>query len=557
MSEAAASLAPNDDSFDISIGEENDGIFATCLKPSAHTLDTDILRQIIYRHGYSAAYFDEELMQSVVDAHNQTQEKFHLKIGERRDAYCKVLVTPDQQKAFLSTNLAYGGRELCRADIFKAMVAAGVCRGIINQCISYALEKGRVDRILIARGVKPINGKDSEFKPLIVKYRDRRPLIDESGRAHYQEIGNLVTVSTGDAIMRRLPPSKGIDGFDVLGNCLKARDGQDIPYSSELTGVSIDPDDPDVLRASVNGQPLILNHGAIVEKTIHLEEVDLNSGNIDFDGSISISGKVATGMSVFASGDIIIGGMVEAAATVRAGGDIDVQQGIIGRGAVADDKGETGKGIAVIEAGGNVSARFIEHAKVNAGQSVLVDELLAHSEVSAASEVVAGNKKSKNGHIRGGSVSAGIRISAQVLGSPAGVATHLKCGDLEVHNNALEQAQVAMEECRQRRRLLEQNLARQCVAATTSHNKHVSKDIIQRTQSQLDDVNAEITKLHVETTSLKQQLEDCFSRQIHCQKKAYPNIDIAIADASIRLAEEKSFGRFYYEDRQILFTSAK
>jgi len=542
-----------DDAYAIRVSIENKDIYASFKQANDNPLDSDSLRHIIRDSGYSNAFIDEESVHSLVDAYNEKRVDVRLKVGELRDAYCRVFVSVDQQKAFLSTNLACGGRQLNRADIFKAIVNAGICRGILNQCINYALQHGRVDRILIARGALPIHGKDSEFKPLISNYRDRRPRIDENGRAHYQDIGKLVTVAKGEALMRRLPPSQGIDGFDVLGNQLTAREGMLIPFSDELSGVEIDNEDPDLLRASVNGQPLFLNHGAIVEKTIRIENVDLSSGNIDFDGSIAISGNVATGMSVTASGDVYIDGMVEAAATICAGGDIIVLQGIIGRGMISDDKGEAGKGTTIIKAAGNIKARFIEHANVNAGRSIAVEELLAHSIAYAGDEIRVGNDDSKNGHIRGGTVCAATAIYAQVLGSPSGVATRFMCADISELQAQLKLAQQNLEEYRQRRRILEQNLARQCVAATASNDQAASRRVIQRTQSQLDEVDQEINQLHCESNQIKQHIEINRGQRIYCRKKAYSNIEISIADASLKLNEEKSFGHFYFQESQIHF----
>lgn len=555
MTEPAPRIDSPADDYGINIEEvdEDKAIYASFEHAIAPPLEIETLRQILSRSDKSDAYYQDDLLQSVVDAYNAEQQQVKLKIGERRDAYCKITVSQDGLKAYLTTNTAYGGRELQRSDIFKAITQAGVRRGVINQCISYALEQGRVDRILVARGIAPKKGKDSEFQPLIVKYRDRRPRIDENGRAHYQDVGNLLTVSAGEALMQRLPPQPGTSGIDVFGNPIIACDGKIIPFCNDLTGAAIDPDNPDLLRATISGQPLIINHGAIVEKTLQVEDVDLSYGNIDFDGSITVSGKIATAMSVIASGDIVIAGTVEAAATLRAGGDIVVQQGVIGRGAVHDDKGDTGKGTAILQAAGNVSAHFIEHAQIIAGQSVKVEKLLAHSDVQAGGEVIVGDRRSKNGHIRGGSISAKRGISAQVLGSPAGVATQLVCG---VHQELLEQMQElqqSMEECRSRRRLLEQNLSRQCVAASGSKNKQISEDAIQRTQSHLSEVFRELDQLQSQLDQLKQLAHEYSETQIVCYKKAYPNIDITIADANLKLSEEKGFGHFSNKERQIVF----
>lgn len=470
-----------------------------------------------------------------------------------QDGQCRIQVSHDHLKAYLSLTPAKGGKPITRTDIFKAIVAAGISRGVINQCVSYALEKGACNQLLIAKGHPAKAGKDSEFESLLPKIRDRRPRIDDHGRAFYQDVGQLVTVTKGEPLVRRHPPAKGQDGFDVFGHPIASTMGQEFPFSPNLRGVAVDPDDPNVLLAAISGQPIIALHGVNVEPSIILESVDLNTGNISFDGSISITGNVCTGMTVSATGDILIGGMVEAAASVTAQGDISVKQGIIGRGAVSADNGEIGKGTAKINSGGNVSARFIENAWVRAGQSVAVEELIAHSDIKAANRVLAGNPSSTKGHIRGGIIVAQLGIQAKVLGSPADVATRLQVGDTKDLKQKLDQQAEIVQQQRELRQQLELRLAKICINPS-GQSKDSSKEAISTLNREIHGLNQDMLQNQRGYLELKQQLDQLRQARIGCLIRAYPNIELTIADTVTKLEAERFAGEFSLDNQQINFT---
>jgi uncharacterized protein (DUF342 family) len=66
-----------------------------------------------------------------------------------------------------------------------------------------------------------------------------------------------------------------------------------------------------------------------VEATLTIPRVDLNSGNVYFEGRIVVTGDVIAGMKVRSDSEVIIHGVVEAA-EIEAKGDIVVKGGVIG-----------------------------------------------------------------------------------------------------------------------------------------------------------------------------------------------------------------------------------
>jgi hypothetical protein len=81
--------------------------------------------------------------------------------------------------------------------------------------------------------------------------------------------------------------------------------------------------------AIVPGQPTVIKNGVKVNPVLDVENVDLSTGNLSFEGTVRVSGDVLTGMKMNVGGDVVINGTVEAAEIV-AGGSVTVKGGVIG-----------------------------------------------------------------------------------------------------------------------------------------------------------------------------------------------------------------------------------
>src|SRR5690606_8991545 len=137
----------------------------------------------------------------------------------------------------------------------------------------------------------------------------------------YRELGNLLLVAPGDALMRRIPAKPGKDGFTVTGKVLPAPAHIDIAYAKDLAGVVFDDHDPDLLRAAVAGVPAVRPNGVLVNPMVEVQAVDLGSGNLGFVGTFRVRGDIKAGMTVQVRAAVIVMGTVEAA-TIKAGGNL-------------------------------------------------------------------------------------------------------------------------------------------------------------------------------------------------------------------------------------------
>lgn len=337
-----------------------------------------------------------------------------------------VCIAPDGLSARVSFAPAPAGAAIGRDHVLAALQAAGVVHGVSIAAIDDAVAWTFADAALVAEGRAPVPGRDASFELLIPDAKSRAPKVDEHGTVDFRDLGRFFSVKAGTPLMRRTPATPGVDGIDVLGRPLAAVPGVDTPFAPQLRGAAINPRDATLLEAAITGQPVLVTHGVSVEPTLTLPAVDLSTGHVSFEGSVTVLGDVKAGMKIEATGDVTVGGVVEAA-QIHAAGDVTIRGGIIGHGEwseAADDGADTAR----IVCGGTLHTRFAENASVEAGGCIFVQDAVRQSRLSATSKVMVGPDDGSRGQIIGGRTLATLRVQAAVLGSPAGVRTVVEVG---------------------------------------------------------------------------------------------------------------------------------
>jgi hypothetical protein len=163
----------------------------------------------------------------------------------------------------------------------------------------------------------------------------------------------------------------------------------------------------------MNGQVILSGDRIHVEPVYTVTgDVNLKTGNILFLGTVVVTGNVEDGFSVKAAGNIEVMGSV-GKGDLDAEGDIIVHRGI------------TGKSTGSVKCGKSVWSKFIENARVEAGELVVVSDGIINSEVYANRRIIC---KGKRAAIVGGRTRASEEINAKILGSVAGMETVLEVG---------------------------------------------------------------------------------------------------------------------------------
>lgn len=334
----------------------------------------------------------------------------------------KIVVTKDKLAAMMV--ICKPERELSPPDIDyikSAITNAGVVNGIIWEVVEETLSARKWDTpIKVAAGNKPTKGEDAYFTYTFDTERKFTPKEDKEGRIDYRSLEFIRNIEKGKVLVRKTPPTDGIDGVNVLGEKISAPLGRDFPFRNGInTTVS---EDGLSLVASTGGS-IVFTRGniSVNEITTIGGDVDMSVGNIDCSGTVKISGNVKAGFKLNIGGNLEIGGNIEDC-------DIKCDGNILIKG------GGFGSGHGKIIANGDIIIKYAEGLNITSenGDVISGGELLNCN--VRAKEIV--TVKSQQGKIIGGTIIAGREISASSIGCDTGTITRLYVGcDDEMLNN--------------------------------------------------------------------------------------------------------------------------
>lgn len=437
-----------------------------------------------------------------------------------------------------------GGAAPDPAAARAALEKAGVIFGIDEPAIANALGPALGSQTEVARGTPPQPGKDGWLEPLVAVNQQRLAHADAQGRVDFRDRGATPSVNPGDALMRRHPPVPGASGQGVTGKVLPVAAAKAAKFSVRLQGVKVAPDDPDLLRATVAGQPILVSDGITVEPILRLETIDMASGNVEFIGSVEIHGDVQTGMRVKAGGDITVGGIVEAAELI-AGGNIVVKGGVIGH-SPQEGKDVQRVDTAILTAKGSIKARYLENCIVLAEQTVEVEEAMIQCDVTAIDQVLVGSEGNGKGSIVGGTVRATARVRANVLGGPGSSQTRIYVGVNPLLQRAIEERREHIEG-----KLKESGeLTKVLKLLATRPDK---SEITAKARLTLQKVNEEIAEALKEEKILKARLQVADQARIVVSGRVYSGITATIGKKSRFVPEDAGPGVFVIANDTLIY----
>lgn len=283
--------------------------------------------------------------------------------------------------------------------------------GFEKQIRALDREHPHLARIVVAEGKAPVNGYDEYFEPLLSVEKKVGKILSD-GRIDYKEQDSIIQVQKNQEILQRIPAVKPEDGYNVFGEVVSAqreeRDGLKRGENIVQSGL-----DDSIFISAIDGCLNITNNKVSVMPVAVIQgDVDLDSGNIQFNGAVRITGSVRSGFKVQADSDIIIEGDVDNAQLI-AGGSIVVKMGIVGKDGTR------------ITAKGDVSARFVQNAKIEAGKNVIVSDSIINCDILSYDKI---EVTGKNGKIIGGKLVALYEIKAPIIGTQTETITNLTVG---------------------------------------------------------------------------------------------------------------------------------
>jgi len=512
---------------------KEDGVFLEINTERLANLDKDGLMHHLYRKKISGLNSDSAiaLMESGGCAKIAPSQSEHI-YGEE----LSVDVPPDELVAVVRLLAPEpDGPALKVKDALQILTTAGVIRGIDEAALSAIINSREYDDpFVVASAIPPEDGEDGK---LIFHFstdeRSGCPVEIGNGRVDLRTLDLFVPVVEGLLLVSRSNATEGQPGITVKGNSIRQRPGKEIalPRGKNVRYN----DDKTEMYATCSGMVEYVNNSVNVSNVYKINgDCDTSVGNIDFDGSVLITGSVRSGYTVKATDGISVGGSVESAKLI-AGGNVEVKGGM------------QGAGRGIIEAGGSVSILYVEQGAIVADGPVKLDVSI-HSRIEAGGTLHATGRR---GAIIGGNIAVAGDVVANYLGALSNTRTEVKVG--------------AMPRKRQRQSVIESELARLASERVKLdqldrylENAHGTIDDetwlkIHYTSEENRRINVEDTDAYTEELStLLDEMEHATSSKVHVFETVFTGSRIVIGSNALKIDDEVSYATFKCNDGEVV-----
>ncbi len=329
--------------------------------------------------------------------------------GDEEEPYARLIVEMprDKMKATIKYDTRDGARLPTKEMVMAALSEAGVVYGINEDAIDIGIKS--LTSFVAAEGLLPIPGENAYIDRKFDLGIQGKPVVDEYDKVDYKDLNLFVLAKENQTLAIRIPQTKGTPGKNILGEPVPAQNGRPCPMpegkNTKVVGEHR-------LIATCNGQ--IVDKGSRISVDPRLEikgGVGVQTGDIEFDGTVQIKGDVEQGFKVKATGDIEIKGAINGAEVT--GRNVYISGGI------------TGADRAKVYAEHDVRTAFAENALIEAGNDVFIADIALHSQIRAGKRLI---MEDKHGQITGGHAVAGEMVSVKVIGNSSFVVTKVSVG---------------------------------------------------------------------------------------------------------------------------------
>lgn len=192
--------------------------------------------------------------------------------------------------------------------IVEHLKSLGIQKGLLFPAIKKVTEVIKPFETIVAKGIPPIEGLDGDLE-MHIDYQEKTP--GELEKVDFHEVNLIVSVEAGQVIATYIPPVQGTPGSSLLGKAIPVKKANDIILRLGVNATQVNND----IVALISGKPSVDWRNKLVKIDVnhefhHQGEVNMASGNIRFEGNVSVKGNIHPSMFVGATGTISIGGSV-------------------------------------------------------------------------------------------------------------------------------------------------------------------------------------------------------------------------------------------------------
>lgn len=227
---------------------------------------------------------------------------------------------------------------------------------------------------VVAEGLMPEDSIDATVE---LYFSTSNKIVEkgENDIIDFREILSFSDVKENEVLAIKKNPFKGNNGEDIFGGIIPSRNPKDAVIKCGLNTFKEETDYEMKVISKSDG--IIEYKNSIISVFPQLRfnsDIDYGTGNIHAKVNVYISGNIRTGFKVQSEKNIFINGSIEDNCLIEAGGDIYVQNGASGSN-------------THLNAGGDLSIKFVEGCKLTAKGNINVQRFILGSEVECGDTI--------------------------------------------------------------------------------------------------------------------------------------------------------------------------
>ena len=452
----------------------------------------------------------------------------------------EVNVSTDEMYAYIHLNMMPSELEVdlkgVTTKIIHALKENQISVGIKTEVLQGDLKVQ--EKILIAEGIGPTHGHDAQIK--YYEFGEKKPFLKTDGKVNHYELQLIDNVVQGQWIGEKIPASLGDEGISVKGNPISPKSGRDykLKYDPNTVLHKVDEAGKETLLAKNNGAVKMKNDKICVDNHLIIHgDVEYTTGNIDFDGYVTVTGTVKDKFNVTATYDISIEGPMG----IGAIGMIESK-----KGSVLLKGGVNGKGEARILAHRDIYTKYANEAILEAGNNIHVGLYAMDSNLRAKKIIL----PTSVGRIIGGTTFAEHRIETGSIGNKYEKPTQISVEGfergniLEMLNYYKDKQETSIKTTNKLKRELEvfeKNIKRLDNRAMTTYEYMLIK---------YDGLLSEANELGHEIKKLEDVLRTRGEGEISIGDSIFPKSTLEIKKMQKKI-KNKTTGSFYVQDKTL------
>lgn len=452
----------------------------------------------------------------------------------------EVWTSPDNLEAYITLNISEEQLENDKNKILSKIILdlkdKGITHGIKTEVLNGQLEPKK--KILICEATLPQHGMNAEVRYIeLPKYQ---PKINDDESTNHYDLDFIKEVKKGDWLGEKVLATKGTPGTNINGVALGCKHGKDKLLRYDPRSIEeVEDGNKIILHAKKDGVVTfkdgkihVLNHLVIPG------DVDFSTGNIEFNGNVTVKGTVRDGFKVVADKDISILdemgiGAVEKIHSIN--GKIYIKGGV------------SGKGKAIIEAKSGVYIKYANDCTIICDGDIHIGYYAIDSNIKANNIIV----DSIRGRIIGGTLHAKAKISSSTIGNVMERKTVLNVEGFDRKTIKMDLDELLLK-YKKYLEALDKNyrtmaIFENCLKDQMDLKK--TEDYKQYVNSN-EEILTKIGALEERRLELMKILESRGEGEVDIFKKAYPQTFIEIKKLQ-KVIDKATSGTFYSQDNQL------